>query len=158
MLIRAWLFLGLIVAILSLAGFFDVLTQAGWHSGDRTGAHTCFQHAYLQATTMTFLGVIFGQIGPAFAVPTRRASLRSVGVFSNRYLLYGDRRRARDRRRVRVCPTVSSAARHRRPTRTRHAAAYPVPIHRLGRRRSASGWSGVGPRGARRPVTPAPAA
>jgi hypothetical protein len=28
MLIRAWLFLGLIVAILSLAGFFYVLTQA----------------------------------------------------------------------------------------------------------------------------------
>jgi hypothetical protein len=40
MLIRAWLFLGLIVAILSRAGFFYVLTQAGWHSGDPTGAHT----------------------------------------------------------------------------------------------------------------------
>jgi hypothetical protein len=79
MLIRAWLFLGLIVAILSLAGFFDVLTQAGWHSGDPTGAHTRFHHAYQQATTMTFLGVIFGQTGTASAVRTRRASLRSVG-------------------------------------------------------------------------------
>ena len=88
MLIRAWLFLGLIVAVLSLAGFFYVLTQAGWHSGDPTGAHTRFHHAYQQATTMTFLGVIFGQIGTAFAVRTRRASLRSVGVFSNRYLLW----------------------------------------------------------------------
>jgi magnesium-transporting ATPase (P-type) len=88
MLIRAWLFLGLIVAILSLAGFFYVLTQAGWHSGDPTGAHTRFHHAYQQATTMTFLGVIFGQIGTAFAVRTRQASLRSVGVFSNRYLLW----------------------------------------------------------------------
>jgi magnesium-transporting ATPase (P-type) len=28
-----------------------------------------------------------GQIGTAFAVRTRRASLREVGVFSNRYLL-----------------------------------------------------------------------
>ena len=65
-----------------------VLTQAGWHSGDPTGAHTRFHHAYQQATTMTFLGVIFGQIGTAFAVRTRRASLRSVGVFSNRYLLW----------------------------------------------------------------------
>jgi magnesium-transporting ATPase (P-type) len=36
---------------------------------------------------MTFLGMIFGQIGTAFAVRTQRASLRSVGVFSNRYLL-----------------------------------------------------------------------
>ena len=47
-----------------------------------------------------------------------------------------DRRRARDRRRGRVRPTVSSAAWHRRPTRTRHAAADPVPVHRLGRRRA----------------------
>ena len=36
---------------------------------------------------MTFLGMIVGQIGTAFAVRTQRASLRSVGVFSNRYLL-----------------------------------------------------------------------
>ena len=36
---------------------------------------------------MTFLGMIAGQIGTAFAVRTRRASLRSMGVFSNRYLL-----------------------------------------------------------------------
>lgn len=36
---------------------------------------------------MTFLGLIAGQIGTAFAVRTRRASLRSIGVFTNRYLL-----------------------------------------------------------------------
>jgi magnesium-transporting ATPase (P-type) len=33
--------------------------------------------------------MIAGQIGTAFAVRTRRASLRSIGVFSNRYLLLG---------------------------------------------------------------------
>jgi len=87
MLIRAWLFLGLMVAGLSIAGFFYVLTQAGWHPGDPTAAGTQFHHAYQQATTMTFLGMIFGQIGTAFAVRTQRASLWSVGVFSNRYLL-----------------------------------------------------------------------
>ena len=38
---------------------------------------------------MTFAGMIAGQIGTAFAVRTRRASLRSIGVFSNRYLLLG---------------------------------------------------------------------
>jgi calcium-translocating P-type ATPase len=87
MLVRAWLFLGVMVAGLSLAGFFYVLIEAGWHSGDPTGARHPLHHAYLQATTMTFLGMIFGQIGTAFAVRTRRASLRSVGVLSNRYLL-----------------------------------------------------------------------
>jgi magnesium-transporting ATPase (P-type) len=87
MLLRAWLFLGAIVACLSLAGYFWVLTGAGWHSGDPVGAGHPLHHAYLQATTMTFLGMIMGQIGTAFAVRTRRESLFSVGVFSNRYLL-----------------------------------------------------------------------
>jgi magnesium-transporting ATPase (P-type) len=87
MLVRAWLFLGVMVAGLSLAGFFYVMAQAGWHPGDPVGVGHPLHHAYLQATTMTFLGMIAGQIGTAFAVRTRRASLRSIGVFSNRYLL-----------------------------------------------------------------------
>jgi calcium-translocating P-type ATPase len=87
MLIRAWLFLGVMVAGLSLAGFLYVLSAAGWKMGDPVGVGHPLHHAYLQATTMTFLGMIAGQIGTAFAVRTRRASLRSIGVFSNRYLL-----------------------------------------------------------------------
>jgi calcium-translocating P-type ATPase len=87
MLVRAWLFLGVMVAALSLAGFFYVLTGAGWSPGDAVGAGSPLHHAYLQATTMTFLGMIAGQIGTAFAVRTGRASLLSIGVFSNRYLL-----------------------------------------------------------------------
>ncbi len=87
MLVRAWLFLGVMVAGLSLAGYFYVLAGAGWHPGDPVGAGHPLHHAYLQATTMTFVGMIAGQIGTAFAVRTRRASLRSIGVFSNRYLL-----------------------------------------------------------------------
>jgi calcium-translocating P-type ATPase len=89
MLVRAWLFLGVMVAALSLAGFFYVLSRAGWHPGDPVGAGHPLHHAYLEATTMTFAGMIAGQIGTAFAVRTRRASLRSIGVFSNRYLLGG---------------------------------------------------------------------
>jgi calcium-translocating P-type ATPase len=87
MLVRAWLFLGVMVTALSLGGFFYVLTRAGWHPGAPTSAGHPLHHAYQQATTMTFLGIIAGQIGTAFAVRTGRASLRSVGVFSNRYLL-----------------------------------------------------------------------
>jgi hypothetical protein len=33
------------------------------------------QNAYLRATTMTFLGIIFGQVGTAFAVRTQRGPL-----------------------------------------------------------------------------------
>jgi len=87
MLVRAWAFLGAMVAALSLAGFFYVLKGAGWHPGDPVGVGHPLHHAYLQATTMTFLGMVAGQIGTAFAVRTRRVSLRSIGILSNRYLL-----------------------------------------------------------------------
>ena len=89
MLVRAWLFLGVISAALEMAGFFYVLLGAGWSPGDPTGEGDPLHHAYLQATTMTFLGMIAGQIGTAFAARTERASLRSVGVFTNRLLLWG---------------------------------------------------------------------
>ncbi|MBO0863682.1 MAG: cation-transporting P-type ATPase, partial [Mycobacterium sp.] len=89
MLARAWLFLGVIVAALQMTGFFYVMLHAGWHPGAPVGIDTPLHHVYQQATTMTFLGMIAGQIGTVFAVRTQRASLRSVGVFSNRYLLAG---------------------------------------------------------------------
>jgi magnesium-transporting ATPase (P-type) len=87
MLIRAWLFLGALVAALQMTGFFYVLTKAGWSLGDPTGPGQPLHHAYQQATTISFLGMIAGQIGTAFAVRTTHASLRSVGVLSNRDLL-----------------------------------------------------------------------
>jgi calcium-translocating P-type ATPase len=89
MLARAWLFLGAIVAALQMGGFFYVLLRAGWHPGVSVDVGAPLHHAYQQATTMTFLGMIAGQIGTAFAVRTQRASLWSVGVFTNRYLLGG---------------------------------------------------------------------
>ena len=89
MLLRAWLFLGVICAALAMGGFFYALLRAGWAPGDPTGKGDPLHHAYQQATTMTFLGMIMGQIGTAFAARTDRASLRSIGVFSNRLLLAG---------------------------------------------------------------------
>ena len=89
MLYRAWIFLGLIEAALVLAGFFYVLLQAGWSLGDDVGSGSPLHAAYLEATTMTFAGIVACQFGTAFAARTDRASLRSVGVFSNRMLLWG---------------------------------------------------------------------
>ncbi|MGW4093522.1 cation-translocating P-type ATPase [Nocardia sp. NPDC004750] len=89
MLLRAWLFLGVIAAILAMTGFFFVLLHGGWHPGDPTAPGTPLHHAYQQATTMTFFGMVAGQIGTAFAARTDRASLHSIGVLSNRLLLWG---------------------------------------------------------------------
>ncbi len=89
MLARAWLFLGLIAAALQMGAYFYVLLGAGWHPNDPVGVGDPLHHAYQQATTMTFLSMVVAQIGTAFAARTEHASLRSVGVFSNRLLLVG---------------------------------------------------------------------
>ncbi|WP_231921391.1 cation-translocating P-type ATPase [Micromonospora auratinigra] len=89
LLARAWGFLGLISAVLVLAGFFVVLLRAGWRPGAPTGAGAPLHQAYREATTMTFLGIVACQVGTAFAARTEHASLRAVGVFSNRLLLWG---------------------------------------------------------------------
>jgi magnesium-transporting ATPase (P-type) len=89
MLLRAWLFVGLISAALVMAAFFFVLARAGWSPGDPTGTGSRFHDAYLEATTTTFLAIVFCQVGTAFAARTDHAALRSIGVFSNPMLLWG---------------------------------------------------------------------
>ena len=87
LLARAWGFLGVIAAALVMGGYFLALTRAGWHPGDPTGPGTALHHAYQQATTTAWLGIVACQIGAAFAARTDHASLREVGLFSNRPLL-----------------------------------------------------------------------
>ncbi|MEA2223002.1 MAG: hypothetical protein QOH83_1378 [Solirubrobacteraceae bacterium] len=89
MLVRAWLWLGLLEAVLVTGGFFFVLLRAGWSPGDATGVGAPLHHTYLMATTMTFAGITACQVGTAFASRTSRASLREIGVFSNPLLLGG---------------------------------------------------------------------
>lgn len=86
---RAWGVLGAISAVLVMGAFFLVLHQAGWHPGDETGAGSPLHHGYQQASTVAWLGIVSSQIGAGFAARTNRASLRSIGVFSNRWLLAG---------------------------------------------------------------------
>ena len=89
MLVRAWLLLGLVSAVLVTAGFLVTLTRAGWSPGDAVGAGSPLHQAYLEATTMTFVGIVACQVGTAFAARTDHASLRSIGAFSNHLLLWG---------------------------------------------------------------------
>jgi magnesium-transporting ATPase (P-type) len=89
LLVRAWVYLGLVEAALVLVSFLVVLRHAGWSPGDAVGAGTALHHAYLEATTMTFAGIVACQIGTAVAARTERASLRSIGLRSNAMLLWG---------------------------------------------------------------------
>ena len=89
LLVRAWLLLGTVSAVLVMGGFLLTLVAAGWTPGASTGAGSPLHEAYLQATTITFAGIVACQIGTAFAARTDRASLFSVGLLSNPLLLWG---------------------------------------------------------------------
>jgi magnesium-transporting ATPase (P-type) len=86
---RGWVILGGVEAALVLGGFFWVLLRAGWSPGDEVAKGDPLHGAYLQATTMTFAGIVACQVGTAVAARTDHASLRSIGLFTNRLLLWG---------------------------------------------------------------------
>jgi calcium-translocating P-type ATPase len=89
LLLRAWGLMGPVSALLTVGLFLLVLTQAGWTPGAPTGAGTVLHHAYLQATTASFAAIVACQIGTVFASRTQYASLRQVGLTSNRLLFVG---------------------------------------------------------------------
>lgn len=89
MLARAWGLLGGLSAILVVGAFFWTLLAGGWRLGDPTGTGDPFHELWLQATTMSFLAIVACQLGTAFAARTQYASLRSIGVTTNRLLLWG---------------------------------------------------------------------
>ncbi len=89
LLLRAWLLLGTVSAVLVMAAYLLTLRRAGWHLGDPTGPGSPLHHAYLQATTITFAAIVACQVGTAFAARTDRASLFTVGLSSNPLLLWG---------------------------------------------------------------------
>ncbi len=89
LLTRAWLLLGGISAVLVLGSYLAVLWASGWAPGMSVAPGSALHGAYLQATTTSFLGIVACQVGTAFAARTEHASLRSIGLTSNRLLLAG---------------------------------------------------------------------
>ena len=88
MLGRAWGLLGGISAVLVLLLFLATLVQGGWSFGDDVSSGS-LHHVWVQATTMSFLGIVACQIGTAVASRTERASLWQIGLLSNPLLLWG---------------------------------------------------------------------
>lgn len=89
LLLRSWLLLGGVSAILTTSAFVLHLVLGGWTWGADTGPGTALHETYREATTITFLGIVLCQVGTAFAARTSHASLRQIGVFTNRPLLWG---------------------------------------------------------------------
>jgi sodium/potassium-transporting ATPase subunit alpha len=86
LLVRAYLFLGLMQAAAAMSAYWFVLRQGGWHLGQKLAAH---DPLYLQATTACLSAIVVMQIGNVFLCRSERESLFARGLFSNRLILVG---------------------------------------------------------------------
>jgi magnesium-transporting ATPase (P-type) len=86
LLLRAYGFLGMFEAALSMAGFFFFFYVSGWRPGM---VMADAGPLYVTATTMTLAGIVASQIGNVFACRTDLASVFQAGFFANRLVLWG---------------------------------------------------------------------
>ena len=127
MLTRAWIFVGGIEAALVMGGFFFVLVRAGWSPGDPVASGDPLHDAYLQATTMTFAGIVACQVGTAVAARTERASLRSIGFSRTASSCGGSRSSSRSLRRSSGFRRCSPCSTPQRLVRSRSRCFCPSP-------------------------------
>jgi len=86
LLVRSYVFLGLLSTAGALCGYFYVLNQAGWN----WGVSLPLDHPLVrQASTATFLGIVIMQVGNVFACRSSRDSVFRAGFFSNRLIFTG---------------------------------------------------------------------
>lgn len=83
---RGYVFLGLIEALLVMSGYFWILYSAGWSQGVSL---SFTDPLYLKATTMVFAGIVMAQIGNLLGCQTTRTSAFTVGLFKNKWIITG---------------------------------------------------------------------
>jgi P-type Ca2+ transporter type 2C len=83
---RILLAFGPLESLAALGSFMFAYMLAGWHPWEALAGSGSL---YVEATTMTFAGIVMAQVGAAMAWRTDRESVFSIGLFSNRLLLVG---------------------------------------------------------------------
>jgi sodium/potassium-transporting ATPase subunit alpha len=86
LLLRAYVFLGLIEAGIAMGAFFLLLLTQGWTWGMPLDWS---DPLYKQATGATFAAIVVAQVANVFACRSDRVSLPRLGWFSNPLLLWG---------------------------------------------------------------------
>lgn len=98
LLIRAYLFLGVMEGIAGMVGFFSVWWSHGYTLAELQRitpmilAHTAnptVTGIYYQATTICIAAIIACQVGNIFACRSDRISIRRIGFFSNKLVWLG---------------------------------------------------------------------
>jgi calcium-translocating P-type ATPase len=83
--LKTFLFFGVIEAALGLAGFFSYFVFQGWRPFDALGPYSHFDS---QARAMTFLGIVSGQVGCVFAQRDGSFAQR-LSLTSNAWIRWG---------------------------------------------------------------------
>jgi sodium/potassium-transporting ATPase subunit alpha len=86
LLLRAYLFLGLVEAGIAMAAFFWFLSANGWTWG---APLAWTDPLYRQATTVTFAAIVVAQVANVFACRSEHVSAFRLGFFSNPFILGG---------------------------------------------------------------------
>ncbi len=83
--IKAFLWYGLISSIISICAYFFVNMQNGWPKVALASSGS----VYMRATTMVLGAIIFSQIANVLNCRTNKVSIFKKGLFSNRNIWYG---------------------------------------------------------------------
>jgi magnesium-transporting ATPase (P-type) len=86
LLLRSYLFLGLLEALAAMTTYFFVLHGGGWSWGEALGTEN---KLYQQATTACLASIIIMQIVNVFLCKTPERSLFDSTIFSNQLILWG---------------------------------------------------------------------
>jgi sodium/potassium-transporting ATPase subunit alpha len=86
LLLRAYVFLGLIEAGVAMGAFFLLLMMQGWTWGTPLDWS---DPLYKQATAATFAAIVVAQVANVFACRSDRVPLSRLGWFTNPLLLWG---------------------------------------------------------------------
>jgi len=84
--LRGYVFLGLIEAALVMSGYFWTLYNGGWQLGQNL---LFTDPLYMKATTMVFAGIVAAQIGNLLGCQTTRTSTFKIGLFKNKWIIWG---------------------------------------------------------------------
>ncbi len=86
LLLRAYLFLGVIESVVAMGGFFLYLFANGWKWGAPLNWSSPL---YREATTVTFAGIVLAQVANVFACRSHRLPVYRLGWFTNPLILWG---------------------------------------------------------------------
>ncbi len=80
------IYVGIVIGVGAMLGCLFAWSSGGWHFGEQLNAN---DPVYIKGTTLTFAGIVIGQIGNLFSCRTKKASSFKISVKGNPWILRG---------------------------------------------------------------------